>query len=203
MRMHSKAREQIAVLGLHGRRIDFLALFVDDDDVAVALSLDIDGDLFGNLVGHYFRMVIILAVDPDWRQFSIVDGPVPDASDAIISIHPGYADAILDGTKTIELRRRVPELANGTRFWIYATRPTAAVVGVATISDVKRAHPARSGRSTGPVLASTTPHSWNTSTVRSKQSRSFWLPSSALVRSRSKNYGKFGTRSIHPKCCCV
>ena len=70
-----------------------------------------------------------------------MDGQVPDASDAIISIHPGYADAILDGTKTIELRRRIPELANGTRLWIYATRPTAAVVGVATISDVNRAHP--------------------------------------------------------------
>lgn len=64
-----------------------------------------------------------------------------DASDAIISIHPGYADAILDGTKTIELRRRIPELANGTRLWIYATRPIAAVVGVATIVDVSRAHP--------------------------------------------------------------
>jgi predicted transcriptional regulator len=70
-----------------------------------------------------------------------MDGQVPDASDALISIHPGYANAILDGTKTIELRRRVPELANGTRLWIYATRPTAAVVGVATISDVNRAHP--------------------------------------------------------------
>jgi predicted transcriptional regulator len=66
---------------------------------------------------------------------------VPDGSDAIISIHPGYANAILNGTKTIELRRRVPELTNGTRLWIYATRPTAAVVGVATISDVNRAHP--------------------------------------------------------------
>lgn len=66
---------------------------------------------------------------------------MPDASDALISIHPDYANAILDGTKTIELRRRIPELANGTRLWIYATRPTAAVVGVATISDVSRAHP--------------------------------------------------------------
>lgn len=64
-----------------------------------------------------------------------------DASDALISIHPGYANAILDGTKTIELRRRIPELAAGTRLWIYATRPTAAVVGFAIISNVNRAHP--------------------------------------------------------------
>jgi predicted transcriptional regulator len=66
---------------------------------------------------------------------------VTDAVDAIISIHPGYATAILDGTKTIELRRRIPSLGKGARLWIYATRPTAAVVGVATIADVSRAHP--------------------------------------------------------------
>lgn len=64
-----------------------------------------------------------------------------DAADAIISIHPEYAAAILDGTKTIELRRRIPSLGKGTRLWIYATRPMAAVVGVAIIADVSRAHP--------------------------------------------------------------
>ncbi|MBR0840873.1 ASCH domain-containing protein [Bradyrhizobium liaoningense] len=64
-----------------------------------------------------------------------------DAGDAIISIHPAYATAILDGTKTIELRRRIPPLGQGTRLWIYATRPMAAVVGRATIAGVSRAHP--------------------------------------------------------------
>lgn len=66
---------------------------------------------------------------------------MPNACDAIISIHPDYADAILNGTKTIELRRRIPELASGSRLWIYATRPTAAVVGVVTITNVNKAHP--------------------------------------------------------------
>jgi predicted transcriptional regulator len=66
---------------------------------------------------------------------------VPDAADAIISIHPSYADAILAGTKTIELRRRIPELPSGTRLWIYATRPIAAVIGFVTIQNVARAHP--------------------------------------------------------------
>jgi predicted transcriptional regulator len=64
-----------------------------------------------------------------------------DATDAIISIHPNYADAILAGRKTIELRRRIPELPSGTRLWIYATRPTGAVIGVATIQAVDKAHP--------------------------------------------------------------
>jgi len=66
---------------------------------------------------------------------------MPHASEAIISIHPIYADAILAGKKTIELRRRIPELASGTRLWIYATQPTGAVVGFATIQEVSRAHP--------------------------------------------------------------
>lgn len=64
-----------------------------------------------------------------------------DAADAIISIHRGYADAILAGTKTVELRRKLPEIPSGTRLWIYATRPTSAVVGFATIQDVRRAAP--------------------------------------------------------------
>lgn len=64
-----------------------------------------------------------------------------DAADAIISIHPDYADAILAGEKTIELRRRVPKLTNGSRLWIYATQPMGAVVGVVTIRDVAKASP--------------------------------------------------------------
>jgi predicted transcriptional regulator len=66
---------------------------------------------------------------------------VPDIIDAIISIHPNYAEAILAGSKTIELRRRLPALPSGTRLWIYATRPTGAIIGVATIKEVARAHP--------------------------------------------------------------
>jgi predicted transcriptional regulator len=67
---------------------------------------------------------------------------VSDCADAIISIRPHYADAILSGQKTIELRRRVPQLSSGTTLWIYATRPTGAVVGMATIRDVDRGRPA-------------------------------------------------------------
>ena len=71
-----------------------------------------------------------------------MDGHVLEETDALISIHTNYADAILAGTKTIELRRRIPELSTGTRLWIYATRPTGAVIGFVTIRDVVRAHPA-------------------------------------------------------------
>lgn len=69
-------------------------------------------------------------------------GHVVDAGDAIISIHRSYVDAILRGMKTVELRRRLPDVLPGTRLWIYATRPTGAVLGFATIREVDRAAPA-------------------------------------------------------------
>lgn len=62
-------------------------------------------------------------------------------SDAIISIHPRHANAILDGTKTVELRRRIPALSVGTRLWIYATRPVGAVIGIATVDSIVRGDP--------------------------------------------------------------
>lgn len=64
------------------------------------------------------------------------------AIDAIISIRPAYADAILAGTKTVELRRRAPIIVAGTRLWIYATRPVAAIVGFATIKNIVKSRPA-------------------------------------------------------------
>jgi predicted transcriptional regulator len=66
---------------------------------------------------------------------------VPETSDAIISIHSDYANAILAGTKTVELRRRVPDLTIGTRLWIYATQPTGAIVGYVTIEKIIRGAP--------------------------------------------------------------
>jgi predicted transcriptional regulator len=66
---------------------------------------------------------------------------VPEATDAIISIHPDYADAILAGTKTVELRRRAPDLPIGSRLWIYATQPIGAVTGFVTIGQLTRGDP--------------------------------------------------------------
>lgn len=63
------------------------------------------------------------------------------SSEAIISIRPVFAEAILSGRKSIELRRRIPSVDIGTRLWIYATRPTGAVVGSATIGCIIRSSP--------------------------------------------------------------
>ena len=62
-------------------------------------------------------------------------------SEAIISIHPRHAHAILDGAKTVELRRRIPSVSIGTRLWIYATRPLGAVIGTATVERIVRGEP--------------------------------------------------------------
>lgn len=61
--------------------------------------------------------------------------------DALISIRPPHANAILDGAKTVELRRRIPALQPGTRLWIYATLPVGAVIGLATVDRVVRGEP--------------------------------------------------------------
>jgi predicted transcriptional regulator len=59
----------------------------------------------------------------------------------LISIQPRFAMAILDGTKTIELRRTMPTLSTPARALIYASSPAKALVGWATIDDVLRATP--------------------------------------------------------------
>lgn len=64
-----------------------------------------------------------------------------DGENAIISIYPKYADAILSGSKTVELRRRIPSLHSGTRLWIYSTRPVAAVVGSVLVKQITRGQP--------------------------------------------------------------
>jgi predicted transcriptional regulator len=70
-----------------------------------------------------------------------VGGPLTKPGDAIISIRPNFAEAILSGAKTVELRRRIPPVELGTRLWIYATRPTGAVVGMAVVKAIFRGTP--------------------------------------------------------------
>src|SRR5690242_11957139 len=61
--------------------------------------------------------------------------------DALISIRPAYADAILSGSKTVELRRRIPSISAGMRLWIYSTKPVGALVGTADVEAVESGSP--------------------------------------------------------------
>lgn len=59
----------------------------------------------------------------------------------LISIQPRFANAILDGTKTIELRRTTPTLPPGALALIYSSSPTKALVGWATVDEIVHATP--------------------------------------------------------------
>lgn len=64
-----------------------------------------------------------------------------DCDDILISIQGRFIDAILDGSKKVELRRRAPNIAVGTRIWIYDKMPVAAVRAVATLGAIETMAP--------------------------------------------------------------
>jgi predicted transcriptional regulator len=80
--------------------------------------------------------------DRDQLSLPNVLGPTqlqPPSRDVIFSIHPVHAEKILDGSKTVELRRRFTGgVRPGTLALIYSTSPTSALTGSARIKDVQR-----------------------------------------------------------------
>jgi predicted transcriptional regulator len=52
-----------------------------------------------------------------------------------MSVQPRFAEAILDGTKTVELRRTRVSAPVGSILILYATAPIMAVVGLAVLQD--------------------------------------------------------------------
>jgi predicted transcriptional regulator len=59
-----------------------------------------------------------------------------DSADILISLKPRHAEQVLQGNKTIELRRRRPHVEPGTKAWIYATAPVAEIKGSACIERI-------------------------------------------------------------------
>lgn len=55
---------------------------------------------------------------------------------ALMSIRPRFAQDILAGTKTTELRRRAPAFRAGDVVVMYETSPTKAIVGVAVVEGI-------------------------------------------------------------------
>jgi predicted transcriptional regulator len=81
------------------------------------------------------------------------------AREVLMSIHRGHVDEIFDGVNRWEFRRRTA-LRPGERVWMYATAPSAAVLGwfeVGQVLELDAARPnvrvAREGRSTPQELA--------------------------------------------------
>lgn len=67
---------------------------------------------------------------------------------ALLSIHPRHADAILNGSKTVEFRKR--PLKEGV-CWVvlYATKPVGKLVGVFFLDETMRASPSALWRQCG------------------------------------------------------
>ncbi|MGA1998770.1 MAG: ASCH domain-containing protein [Terriglobales bacterium] len=63
------------------------------------------------------------------------------ANRILISIRPEYADKILSGSKTIEIRKRFSRHWIGYRAVLYASHPASALVGEATIASIRRGRP--------------------------------------------------------------
>jgi len=66
-----------------------------------------------------------------------------DVNEILISLKPRYADSIFGGAKTVELRKRRLNVESGSRVWIYATAPTAAIRGYARLDRIEAAIPSQ------------------------------------------------------------
>jgi predicted transcriptional regulator len=66
---------------------------------------------------------------------------VLDCPDILISLAPSYTRAILEGKKTVELRRRRIHVVNGTRVWLYSKVPAARIEGTALVRCVVEGDP--------------------------------------------------------------
>lgn len=61
--------------------------------------------------------------------------------DRLISIRPSFAAAIFNGSKTVEVRRKIPPIKPGIRLWIYVTKPVGEVRGIARVAEIIEGDP--------------------------------------------------------------
>ena len=73
--------------------------------------------------------------------------------DILISIKPQHVEDILNGKKTVELRRRAPRIPVGTRMWVYSTLPDAHVRMVATVEKLEELAPSTIWRKNSKKMA--------------------------------------------------
>ncbi|MCY3559628.1 MAG: ASCH domain-containing protein [bacterium] len=58
----------------------------------------------------------------------------------ILSLRPRFADAILSGVKTVELRRTEPGIRVPTLAFVYASTPVRALLGTCVVTSVESGH---------------------------------------------------------------
>ncbi|WP_097200294.1 ASCH domain-containing protein [Variovorax sp. YR752] len=69
----------------------------------------------------------------------------------LISLEERHAEKILDGTKTVELRRRPMHVAVGATIWFYVKVPVGSVIGCAKVAGVHTLAPSTLWTRFGPV----------------------------------------------------
>jgi predicted transcriptional regulator len=65
----------------------------------------------------------------------------------LISVRPEFAEKILNGTKTIELRKSSPSVEVGDLVIIYSTLPEKAIVGTCVVKEIIKKSPLQLWRS--------------------------------------------------------
>lgn len=60
-----------------------------------------------------------------------------DSTALFLSLRPRFAELLLNGSKSIELRRVRPDVAPGTSVLLYASSPIMKLVGRAEVAEVK------------------------------------------------------------------
>ncbi len=89
-------------------------------------------------------------------------------------------NAILDGTKTVELRRTAPSLEPGALVVLYSSAPVKSVVGAARLAAVAGTTPEQLWRQTGARVAGVTREEFRT--YFAGASRAYGLGLESVVR---------------------
>lgn len=58
-----------------------------------------------------------------------------------LSVRPKYAERIMQGTKTVELRRACPDVSEGDKVVLYISSPTKAVMAISVVDNICCAEP--------------------------------------------------------------
>jgi predicted transcriptional regulator/DNA-binding XRE family transcriptional regulator len=107
---------------------------------ALGATLRIEASFPANAMENNYSEEKLGGYDSDDCQLTLPifeEVDVRPIRDIIISIRPRYSEKILEGKKTVELRRRFPTSGpKGAVAYIYSTSPVRAIVGRVNISDV-------------------------------------------------------------------
>jgi predicted transcriptional regulator len=67
---------------------------------------------------------------------------MPDQRAMLLSIRPRFAEMLIAGTKTVELRRTRPGIENSALVVLYASSPVCELIATARVAEIHTAEPA-------------------------------------------------------------